>query len=267
MDPTIGWMGGGRPAKASLTLPERVPDGRPNEVLTDRRRICEHGAAPEPSTARGGFHGWRATTTRRTDGGTVRERRRHRVILVREWEQQLSSSGCCGRIEGDFLDFGEGAGNGAGAGPAGRAFPGRRAEMERAGRLYRALKDRWGDRVEIRIVDPRNLLVLVPTLYRDARHHGASIPEALGSLLRLSVNCVVVDGRVVARNRWPEPGEVVRALEARASPAPGPSTSRTSRGARRPASRASRRLRRARRPAPGRRRPPGDPPPPPGRPR
>ncbi len=127
-----------------------------------------------------------------------------RVILVREWEQQLSSSGCCGRIEGDFLDFGA---------EPGRAFAGRRAEMESAGVLYRALNARYGDRIDVRIVDPRNLLALVPTLLRDARRHGASIPEALASLLRLSVNCVIVNGRVVARNRWPEPEKVVRALE------------------------------------------------------
>lgn len=122
-----------------------------------------------------------------------------RVILVREWERQLSASGCCGRIEGDFLDFGE---------EGGRTFPGRRAEMEDAGVLYRSLKFCYGDRVDIRIVDPRNLLALVPIVLRDARRAGASIPETLGSLLRLSVNTVIVNGRVVARNRWPEAREL-----------------------------------------------------------
>jgi hypothetical protein len=46
----------------------------------------------------------------------------------------------------------------------------------------------------------------------DARRHGATLLETLGSLLRLSVNTVIVNGRVVARNRWPEPAEVFRAL-------------------------------------------------------
>jgi hypothetical protein len=45
------------------------------------------------------------------------------VILVREWEQQLSSSGCCGRIEGDFLSK-----------PGGQpTFPERRAAVEAMG--------------------------------------------------------------------------------------------------------------------------------------
>lgn len=127
-----------------------------------------------------------------------------RVLLVREWERQLSSSGCCGRIEGDFLDFGQ----------EGRAFAGRRREMEGAGDLYRALRRRYGDDVEVRIVDPRNLLALVPTVLRDARAHGASLAEALAQLLRLSVNSVVVNGRIVARNRWPTPEELFRALDA-----------------------------------------------------
>jgi len=52
------------------------------------------------------------------------------IILVREWEQQLSSSGCCGRIEGDFLHFGT---------EAERPFQERRSAMECAGTLYRAL--------------------------------------------------------------------------------------------------------------------------------
>lgn len=130
---------------------------------------------------------------------------RPRVLLVREWERQLSSSGCCGRIEGDFLDFGE---------ASERPFAGRREEMECAGDLYRAVKARYGDRVDVRIVDPRNLLSLVPTLLADARRHGASLVSALGSLLRLSVNTVVVNGRVVARNRWPEPRELFEVLDA-----------------------------------------------------
>lgn len=128
-----------------------------------------------------------------------------RVLLVREWEQQLSSSGCCGRIEGDFLR----------AGPGGdtRAFAERRRGMQRAGRLYRALRERYGDRVEVCVVDPRNLLALVPMILRDARRHDRSLLEMARALLRISVTMVVVDGRVIARNRWPDPEEVFGAVE------------------------------------------------------
>lgn len=48
--------------------------------------------------------------------------RKPSVICIREWEQQMSSSGCCGRLEGDFLNW-----NGE------TCFPERRQKMEEAG--------------------------------------------------------------------------------------------------------------------------------------
>ena len=76
------------------------------------------------------------------------------VILIREWERQMSASGCCGRLEGDFLQRrGE------------RCFPERRAVMEAMGPLYRDLRSRYGNEVEIHVVDPRNLFTIFAHLY------------------------------------------------------------------------------------------------------
>ena len=62
---------------------------------------------------------------------------RSSVILIREWERQMSASGCCGRLEGDFLQRrGE------------RCFPERRAVMEAMGPLYRDLRSRYGDELK-----------------------------------------------------------------------------------------------------------------------
>lgn len=128
-------------------------------------------------------------------------RARPSVILVREWERQMSSSGCCGRLEGDFLvSRGE------------RCFPERRRVMEGMGPLYRRLRDRYGSSVDLHVVDPRNLVSLLPLLIRDARAHGGGVWSALRTLFGLPVTGVVVNGRLVARGRWPEPEEIEEAL-------------------------------------------------------
>ena len=123
------------------------------------------------------------------------------VILIREWETQMSSSGCCGRLEGDFLlQRGE------------RCFPERRAVMEAMGPLYRDLRSRYGAALEITVVDPRNLISVIALLLRDARAHHVGILDALRTLFRLKVNTVVVNGRLLARGRWPDPAKVYAAL-------------------------------------------------------
>lgn len=123
------------------------------------------------------------------------------VLLIREWEQQMTSSGCCGRLEGDFL-----------VQRGTRCFPERRRQMEAMGPLYRELRAGYGDDVEIHVVDPRNLVTLVGLLVRDFRAHGVRLGEALRTLFGLPVTGVVVNGRLVARGRWPEPREVRAAL-------------------------------------------------------
>lgn len=123
------------------------------------------------------------------------------VLLIREWEQQMTSSGCCGRLEGDFLSHrGE------------RCFAERREVMEAMGLLYQELRFRHGDSVEIHVVDPRNMLTLFALLIRDFRAHGVGLGRALTTLFRLPVTGVVVNGRLLARGRWPDPAEVDAAL-------------------------------------------------------
>ena len=124
------------------------------------------------------------------------------VILIREWEQQMSSSGCCGRIEGDML----------GAGGA-RVFAERRAIMEAMGPLYRALKQTAGGIAEVMVVDPRNLISLLPRLLRDFWRYRTGFGAALATLRDLSPQTVVVNGRIFARGCWPDPEAVLRHLK------------------------------------------------------
>ena len=128
-------------------------------------------------------------------------RTRPSVILIREWEAQLSGSGCCGRLEGDFLTRqGE------------PVFRERRACMEAMAPLSRTLRERFGDAIELQVVDPRNP-ALAFLLLRDFWAFRVGLFEALKTIGRLPIQAVVLNGRLISRGEWPDPLEVVEILE------------------------------------------------------
>ncbi len=129
--------------------------------------------------------------------------RRPSVLLVREAEHQLTSSGCCGRLEGDFLRDARGR----------PALPEKRAAVEELGPLYRALRARYGQEIDLQIVDPRSFVTLLPLLVRDFRRYGVGVREALRTLTSTPVQGVIVNGRLVARGDWPSADSVVDAIE------------------------------------------------------
>ncbi len=128
-------------------------------------------------------------------------RSRPSVILIREWEGQLTGSGCCGRVGGDFLTR-EGE----------PVFRERRACMEAMAPLSRTLRERFGDAIELEVVDPRNTF-LVFLLLRDFWAFRVGFVEALKTIGRLPIQAVVVNGRLISRGEWPDPLEVVQILE------------------------------------------------------
>jgi len=134
-------------------------------------------------------------------------RARPSVLLIREWERQTSASGCCAHLKADFL-----------IPDRERSFPERRAIMEAMGPLYRDLRERYGDAVQVQVLDPRNFLSMLPLLVRDFRAHGVGLAEALRTLCRLPVTGVVVNGRLLASGRWPDADE----LEVVLGPPPNP---------------------------------------------
>lgn len=125
----------------------------------------------------------------------------HRILLVREWDSQVGSSGCCGRLGGLTNELGD---------PATYAHT--RAGMEAMGAVYRALRAELPG-VELSVVDPRNTVWLVPTIWRDARRRGMSRNEAWSQVRRgTSTTAVLVDGRVLFAGRVPTPDEAVTAV-------------------------------------------------------
>ena len=79
--------------------------------------------------------------------------------------------------------------------------------------VYRMVRDQFADTVELQVVDPRNLPSLAFLLIRDFWAFRVGIGDALRTLGRLSVQTVIVNGRVMARGRWPDPADVAEMVE------------------------------------------------------
>ena len=74
--------------------------------------------------------------------------------------------------------------------------------------------------MEISVVDPRNMIWLVPAIWRDARNRGMS-PAMVWQQVRQGVaqNAIIVDGKVVLTGTVPHPDEALAAVRADLAPA------------------------------------------------
>lgn len=134
----------------------------------------------------------------------------HRILLIREWDAQTAASGCCGRLGGINHELGEE-----------HTYAHVRRHMEAMGAVYRAIRAEWpAHEVEISVVDPRNMIWLVPAIWRDARGRGMS-PGAAWRQIRQGVaqNAIIVDGKVVFTSTVPHPDEALAAVRADLAPA------------------------------------------------
>lgn len=137
--------------------------------------------------------------------------RRHHVVLVRQWDQQMSGSGCCGRLGGVGNDLSDAA-----------DFAPQRADMEEMGVIYRRLRVELSDDVELTVVDPRNVVWLVPRLLRDGHARGLRGTALWREVRRgTSSMAVIVDGLAVAWGTLPGPDEVLARVRGQLHPPPG----------------------------------------------
>jgi hypothetical protein len=128
----------------------------------------------------------------------------HRIILVREWDAQLAASGCCGRLGGQNTELGDT-----------ETFAANRREMEAMGEVYRALRaELFHEDVQIAVVDPRNMVWLVPALLKDARRRGPDLRESWYQLRRgVSYTAIILDGKVLFSGRIPPVEDAVAAVK------------------------------------------------------
>lgn len=72
------------------------------------------------------------------------------------------------------------------------------------------MRDTFGTIDDVQLVDPRNTAYIVPTVYRDARWHGATRWHALVEAVRAtSPLALIVDGKIVSRRAELTPGQAV----------------------------------------------------------
>jgi len=84
--------------------------------------------------------------------------------------------------------------------------------MEAMAPLSRALRERFGDAIELQVLDPRNPALFF-LLLRDFWAFRVGLVEALKTIGRLPIQAVVLNGKLLSRGEWPDPLEVVEILE------------------------------------------------------
>jgi len=84
--------------------------------------------------------------------------------------------------------------------------------METMAPLSRTLRERFGDSIELQVLDPRNPALMF-ILLRDFWAFRVGFVEALKTTAKLPIQAVVVNGRLISRGEWPDPPEVVQILE------------------------------------------------------
>jgi hypothetical protein len=124
------------------------------------------------------------------------------IILIRETEEQVAGSGCCGKFEGDFARCG-----------GEWIFPERRQIKESMGEIARYLKKEFGDAIDLTVVDPRNQLYLFPKIVRDVWLYRPPVGAALRSLcLAFAFPAVLVNGQVKFSRCIPEHEEILQVV-------------------------------------------------------
>lgn len=118
------------------------------------------------------------------------------VLFVREKDQQMSTSGCCGRLEGDVIELSQRSGDGL--------FRERRQIMEEVGVLYRKLEEDFGGKVELEIIDPRNLMSLLVILSKQWRKQKVPMRKKWLQFVKgYKANAVFVNGDLLVSGTVP----------------------------------------------------------------
>jgi hypothetical protein len=84
--------------------------------------------------------------------------------------------------------------------------------MERMGPVYRAIRERFGDEVDLQVIDPRNAGLML-MLMRDFRTFRVGVRTALATLFGLPKQGIVVNGQLVDRSDRPDPDRITAAVD------------------------------------------------------
>jgi hypothetical protein len=130
----------------------------------------------------------------------------HHLILIRQNDPEFSGSiGCCCRIEASDVRWDL----------SGHRFPETWEKKTGFGSLYRELRQRFGNQLELTVLDPRNFISFIPLVIRDAVRFGVPIGETIRAVTATSNSTGVLDGRVVYQGGCPSIDEVIAMVEER----------------------------------------------------
>ncbi len=142
-------------------------------------------------------------TAARNRQGSRPDRPAVSVILIRENAEQLTGSGCCGKLEGDNATLG---GTAPGSHPL---FAHARRHQQDLGVLHRAIREFFPPAagqpgVSVVVVDPRNQLYLTPKLWSDVWTYRPGWGAGLRTAFQLfSLPAVIINGHIVSRRDGP----------------------------------------------------------------
>ncbi len=130
------------------------------------------------------------------------------LLLIRENAEQLTGSGCCGKLDDDDPTL------------RGRdLFAEVKKHQRDLGLLHRAIREFFPpvegrEQVVVEIVDPRNQLYLAPKLFRDVVRYRPGWRAGLRTVLQaFSLPAVVLNGRVLSqRDRTLDPDTLCHAI-------------------------------------------------------
>lgn len=132
---------------------------------------------------------------------------RPRVLLVRQWDQQVGGSGCCGRFSSVAAE--------SVCTTSEDPYAHARADMEAMGAVYQALRERYAEaELEVTVADPRNTAWLLPAVWHDARRRGMSRRDTLRQVNRATSPCAVVCDGLVLSTDVAGPEKAVALVEA-----------------------------------------------------
>ncbi|MFN4260631.1 MAG: hypothetical protein ACK4RK_15150 [Gemmataceae bacterium] len=143
------------------------------------------------------------------------------ILLICERAEQLTGSGCCGKLEGDNALL------------PNELFHETRQHQVAFGVLHRSVRQFFGQEVEQGVitmdsVDPRNQLYLVPRLWRDVWKYRPGWKAGLATALQLfTLPAVIVNGRVLSRQGRIDPDALCHVIAEFLRP-PGTDTQRKS---------------------------------------
>ena len=116
------------------------------------------------------------------------------VLLIREYEEQLTGSDCCGVLRGEFSKE-----NGI------PVFKDTHEKNQFINEVGSFLNNNYDSHIELKYIDPRNQLYLVPKLFKDVFNYRPPLLKSLKTLFQL-FHCpaIIINGIVLIFPNFPQ---------------------------------------------------------------